>query len=219
MIFDFITNFIKNLGRTRVSRVKGQVKGKLYSAQAKTKGRVASTFNKGIDGAVNKAKGGVTGKKGKRPTKAKGKQTGGDRKMGWFGKDKADEAQDENATNETEAGEYGDKTQYIQMVDERPKECVGWVVALNGPQKGQDFRLVSGKNVLGTAADSEIVLTDQYMSARHAVIRHEDGNFVLVDLDSTNGTFVNDARISKEELIDNDRVRVGKTDLKFKSLY
>jgi len=73
--------------------------------------------------------------------------------------------------------------------------------------------------VLGTAADSEIVLTDAYMSARHAVIRHEDGNFMLVDLDSTNGTFVNDARVSKEELIDNDRIRVGKTDLKFKSLY
>lgn len=214
-----IWDFFKRLGRQRVSGVQAKVKGKLYSAQAKAKGRASSAFNNSVDGAVNKAKDGVKGKKGKRPTGSKGKKTGSNRKMGWFGRDKDEEVQDESQTRETEAAEYGDKTQYIQMVDERPKECVGWVVALNGPQKGQDFRLVSGKNVLGTAADSEIVLTDAYMSARHAVIRHEDGTFVLVDLDSTNGTFVNDARISKEELIDNDRVRVGKTDLKFKSLY
>ncbi len=50
-------------------------------------------------------------------------------------------------------------------------------------------------------------------------MRHEEGVFVLVDLDSTNGTYVNDSRISKEELIDNDRVRLGRTELKFKSLY
>ena len=57
------------------------------------------------------------------------------------------------------------------------------------------------------------------MSARHAVLRHEEGSFVLLDLDSTNGSFVNDKQVSKEELIDNDRVRLGKSDLKFKSLY
>ena len=78
---------------------------------------------------------------------------------------------------------------------------------------------LSGKNIVGTAADSDIVLTDQYMSSRHAVIRYEDGIFVIVDLDSTNGTYVNDDRCSKEELIDNDRLRVGRTELKFKSLY
>lgn len=214
-----IWDFIKNLGRQRVSSVQSKVKGKLYSAQARAKGKASSAFNNSVDGAVNKAKGGVTGKKRKGPADSKGKKTGGKRKMGWFGKKKGEEGPEEVQTDETEAAEYGDKTQYIQMVDERPKECVGWVVVLNGSQKGQDFRLVGGKNVLGTAADSEIVLTDAYMSARHAVIRHEDGNFMLVDLDSTNGTFVNDARVSKEELIDNDRIRVGKTDLKFKSLY
>ena len=56
--------------------------------------------------------------------------------MGWFGKDKNQGAPEAQEVSETDL-EYGDKTQYIQMVDERPRECVGWVVVLNGPQKGQ----------------------------------------------------------------------------------
>jgi hypothetical protein len=91
--------------------------------------------------------------------------------------------------------------------------------SVNGALKGHDFRLRDGKNMIGTAADADVVLTDQYMSARHAVIRHEDGVFMIVDLDSTNGTYVNDSRISKEEIIDNDRVRLGRTELRFKALY
>ena len=135
--------------------------------------------------------------------------------MGWFGK-KGDG--DDQVASEPEAA-FGDKTQFIQIAPEKPRECVGWVVILNGNGKGQDFRLVTGKNVMGTAADCDIVLPDKYMSSRHAVLRHEEGTFVLVDLDSTNGTFVNERRVSKEELIDNDRIRLGRTELKFKSLF
>ena len=96
--------------------------------------------------------------------------------------------------------------------------CVGWVVVLNGELRGRDFRLVDGKNTLGTAADCDVVLTDPYLSSHHAVIRHENGEFTLVDLDSTNGTYVNERRVSREDLIDNDKVRLGRSELKFKSL-
>ena len=72
---------------------------------------------------------------------------------------------------------------------------------------------------MGTAADADVVLTDAYMSSRHATIRHENGRFMLIDLDSTNGSFVNGERITKHELFDNDRIRVGRTELKFKSLH
>ena len=121
-------------------------------------------------------------------------------------------------------GEFdpGMKTQAIdisELVDERSQDCVGWVVCLNGSLRGKDFRLVTGRNVMGTAADCDIVLTDPYLSSKHAVIRHENGEFMLIDLDSTNGTYWNDDKISKTELIDNDKVRLGRTELKFKSLF
>jgi pSer/pThr/pTyr-binding forkhead associated (FHA) protein len=96
---------------------------------------------------------------------------------------------------------------------------VGWIVCLNGSQRGRDFRLVTGRNVIGTAADCDIVLTDPYLSSKHVVIRHENGEFMLIDLDSTNGSYVNDRQVTKQDLIDNDKVRIGRTEMKFKSLF
>jgi len=115
-----------------------------------------------------------------------------------------------------------DKTVAIRMTDiQEPLDVVGWVVALNGKHRGQDFRLHTGKNVVGTAADCDIVITDPYLSAHHATIRHNntDGTFVIIDIDSTNGTFLNGKRISKDELIDNDTIRLGRTEFKFKALF
>jgi hypothetical protein len=211
MVFDFL----KSLGRSRVNGVQSSAVAKAMGVQAKAKGKVAAKFNKAVDGAADKAKGAA---KGAAPKKDQADKKD-DGAMGLFGrKNKGGDAPAPAAAPEV-AAEFGDKTQFIQVIQEKPKECVGWVVALNGPLKGQDFRLVTGKNVMGTAADCDIVLTDQYMSARHAVLRHEEGVFVLVDLDSTNGSFVNGNRTSKEELIDNDRIRLGRSELKFKSLY
>lgn len=93
---------------------------------------------------------------------------------------------------------------------------VGWVVALNGAHNGEDFRLHPGKNTVGTAADADIVLTDKKISRKHAVIRYEGGQFVLNDLDSSNGTFVNDEKVAKQELIDNDTLRFGDIEFEFK---
>jgi hypothetical protein len=205
MVFDFF----KKLAEQRVQQAQAQAKAKVMGVQAKAKAKAAGGFNSAVKGAQDKGKAAVGGKAKKDKD---GKEGGG---MGWFGK-KGDG--DDQVASEPEAA-FGDKTQFIQIAPEKPRECVGWVVILSGTGKGQDFRLVTGKNVMGTAADCDIVLPDKYMSSRHAVLRHEEGTFVLVDLDSTNGTFVNDRRVSKEELIDNDRVRLGRTELKFKSLY
>jgi len=114
----------------------------------------------------------------------------------------------------------GERTQAIDISQLNPtgRQVVGWIVARNGNHQGQDFCLYPGKNVIGTAADCDLVVTDPYLSARHTTIRYENGNFVALDLDSKNGTYVNQKRITKEELIDNDTIRLGKTEFKFKSL-
>ena len=113
------------------------------------------------------------------------------------------------------------RTQAIDVrgLEQKTRQVVGWIVGLNGNHRGMDFRLFDGKNVIGTAADCDIVVTDPFLSAKHCTVRCESGNFVVIDLDSKNGTYVNQKRISKEELIDNDTIRLGKTEFKFKSLY
>jgi hypothetical protein len=97
---------------------------------------------------------------------------------------------------------------------------VGWLVAMNGTQKGEDFRLRDGKNTLGSEPGAEILVQDPAVSSRHASINYKDGKFVITDLDSTNGTFVNDAEeaVSRIDLKDNDLIRVGETTFKFKCL-
>jgi hypothetical protein len=135
--------------------------------------------------------------------------------VGWFGRKKPDTAQDSQAYVEQ------DRTMAIdvsQLNRGTFQPCVGWVVVRTGELMGRDFRLVDGKNTIGTAADCDVVLTDPYLSSKQCVIRYENGTFTLVDLDSTNGTYLNDTRVSKEDMIDNDTIRVGRTELKFKAL-
>ena len=116
------------------------------------------------------------------------------------------------------AAAAGRKT--VLLADVRKAPVVGWFVAMSGEQKGEDFRVRDGQNSLGSAPDCDIVIRDVTVSGHHASIRHKDLKFVLTDLDSTNGTYLNEAAesVAREDLKDNDTVRVGDVVLKFKCL-
>ncbi len=212
-----VMDFLKMLGLSRVNTVKGRAQGKAMGLQAKARGKAFQKFNQAVDAPINKAKEAAEKRKGEKPAKSGGGSKKS--KMGLFGKGKNRDSgvhvPDEESFSDDAKTAMVDVSEFS---DERAHDVVGWVVPTAGAHRGQDFRLVDGKNLLGTAADADIVLTDAYMSSRHATIRHENGRFMLIDLDSTNGTFVNDERITKHELFDNDRVRLGRTDMKFKSL-
>ena len=92
------------------------------------------------------------------------------------------------------------------------------IVATNGPQAFQTFRLLGGATKIGTGAPSQIVVNDGFMSIEHCQIVSSPQGFVLQDGGSTNGTLVNGKRISTHELVDNDAFTLGKTNFKFKSI-
>jgi Inner membrane component of T3SS, cytoplasmic domain len=108
----------------------------------------------------------------------------------------------------------------VLLTDKRKPPVVGWFVALTGEQKGEDFRIREGQNTIGSAPDADVVLRDTAISGKHASLRYKDEKFTITDLDSTNGTFLNDRAdpIAREELKDNDVIRVGEVTLKFKCL-
>jgi hypothetical protein len=114
------------------------------------------------------------------------------------------------------------KTQMLQESQKVP--VVGWLVALTGKHKGDDFRIKEGKNIIGSDPDCDVILTDDFISSKHANLKYvnKDGEriFIITDLDSTNGTFLNDAEepIAREELVDNDSIAFGQTKMKFKCL-
>jgi hypothetical protein len=70
--------------------------------------------------------------------------------------------------------------------------------------------------VIGRLSGSEIELTDTGASRRHAEIRRQGDDFVIVDLGSTNGTLVNDSPVAEHTLEDGDRVTIGRTTLEFR---
>jgi type III secretion system (T3SS) inner membrane Yop/YscD-like protein len=117
-------------------------------------------------------------------------------------------------------GAPGATRKAVLLADKRKPPVVGWFVALTGQEKGEDFRIREGPNIIGSAPDADIVLNDSAISGKHASLRYKDQKFTITDLDSTNGTFLNDRPdpIAREELKDNDVIRVGEVTLKFKSL-
>lgn len=78
---------------------------------------------------------------------------------------------------------------------------------------------------LGRGEENDLCVDDELVSRSHAVIEcitkskddSRDCDWLLRDLDSTNGTFVRDRRITVHALMDGDVVRIGKTFLKFYS--
>jgi hypothetical protein len=96
-------------------------------------------------------------------------------------------------------------------------QLLGWIVPLQGAQKGELFTL-SPVTSIGTDFKCNVVLNDKFMSSRHAEIKAENGVWVLRDSGSTNGTYVNNHRVDRHELVDNDFIKFGSAMLKFKSL-
>lgn len=86
---------------------------------------------------------------------------------------------------------------------------------ISGNQLGTRLTL-PGALVLGRATGSGFDIDDDYASGQHArLYRQADGRWVIEDLQSTNGTYVNGARISAPTFVgEADVIRIGRTQLK-----
>jgi len=78
-----------------------------------------------------------------------------------------------------------------------------------GQGMGTRYRLGDNPLVLGRGSDCEIRINDHSVSRRHARIQPGADGYYAVDLQSTNGTYVNDAPASMYKLKDGDYLRVG----------
>jgi hypothetical protein len=96
----------------------------------------------------------------------------------------------------------------------------GWLVVRSGPRAGKQLGLsASARNTLGRdGTRCDLILDDRAASAEHARVQWEHGQFVLYDLASTNGTWVNNRRVQRQTLMDDDVIRIGDTTMVFKSV-
>lgn len=89
---------------------------------------------------------------------------------------------------------------------------VGWLVGLNGPTRGESYAVRLGRNVIGRDRRSDIVVNDDQASSHHAdlVFRPDEKRFILMDHNSTNGTYVNENEIEpRRDLVGKDVIRIG----------
>jgi hypothetical protein len=76
---------------------------------------------------------------------------------------------------------------------------------------GRVHRVNSAVTVIGRGAEADVVVDDPGVSRRHAEIHTGGGRVRVVDLGSTNGTFVDGERIGTGDLADGSRITVGRT--------
>ena len=86
-----------------------------------------------------------------------------------------------------------------------------------GPRMGEEFQ-IAGKATLGRMSLNDLVIEDLRISRKHALLEcGDDGAWILSDLGSSNGTFVNRNKIdAPTKLLPGDKIRVGDTVLLFR---
>ncbi|NMM21894.1 MAG: FHA domain-containing protein [Phycicoccus sp.] len=89
------------------------------------------------------------------------------------------------------------------------------LVVLRGPNTGARFLLDSDEVSSGRHPDSDIFLDDVTVSRKHAIFSHEGEDFMVRDVGSLNGTYVNRERIERITLKTGDEVQIGKFRLVF----
>ena len=92
------------------------------------------------------------------------------------------------------------------------------LVVIDGPLVGTVVELAGAHITLGRAPDSTIIIDDDYASSRHARIYESEGSWVVEDLGSTNGTWIDRSRITTPTVLPvGAPLRIGRSTLQIQS--
>jgi pSer/pThr/pTyr-binding forkhead associated (FHA) protein len=95
---------------------------------------------------------------------------------------------------------------------EGPRKGPAFLTVLTGELVGTVYELTLGQTLIGRSEVAQVQLPDDGVSRRHAkIVRESDGSAKIVDLDSTNGTYINGRRVHAEGLREGDRIRIGQS--------
>jgi len=84
------------------------------------------------------------------------------------------------------------------------------LIVERGPKTGMTYVLPEGNTTVGRHPESDIFLNDVTVSRQHCRFLVEEGGLIVEDSGSTNGTYVNDARVDQATLKAGDEVLVGR---------
>lgn len=97
-------------------------------------------------------------------------------------------------------------------------ETPATLVVIDGPLQGMEVALDRKEVRIGRAPNNEFVIEDDYASSQHARLQKTEDGWLLQDLNSTNGTYVDGERIGAPVSINQDmQIRIGKTIFELRS--
>ena len=113
--------------------------------------------------------------------------------------------------------DFESKTQIIKMNEAGAsislRKCQLSVV--EGLDKGKKYSLVKPITKIGKKEGNDFIVSDGTVSRKHLAIEYSSDTFVLKDMGSTNGTYVNGTRVKEAYLLPGDRIKIGNTVLEF----
>ena len=89
---------------------------------------------------------------------------------------------------------------------------------INGKDCGRSFVLTDQRVTIGRDQENSVLLQDKEVSRLHCSLFTESSQTFLIDEGSSNGTFLNGAAITRAEVHEGDKIRIGKTQFEFNSL-
>jgi len=96
------------------------------------------------------------------------------------------------------------------------KALIPALVVIDGKDKGKTFLLNEKERYkIGRATSSDLKLTDEKISRQHCLVEAVRDHYIIIDLNSSNGTVVNGERIKKTVLKNGDYIRLGFTMMKY----
>jgi diguanylate cyclase (GGDEF)-like protein len=93
----------------------------------------------------------------------------------------------------------------------RGQPCLLLVYAgtMDSPEVGCRFDLTGEELIIGRSSDADIQIDRESVSRRHARLSHIESGWLVADLQSTNGTYVNDETVRERLLADGDYLKIG----------
>ena len=119
----------------------------------------------------------------------------------------------------------GGDTNYGDAKDKKEvsrRKLRGWLVSFDIEEFGMDYRIIEGRNTVGSNSSNDVTVQDGEVSGMHALILCKKDKFIITDELSSNGTLLNGEDLSPREpfsLNDGDEIRIGTTNLLFKTAF
>ena len=109
-------------------------------------------------------------------------------------------------------GIFADSSPDYETAEEEPEVRLYLMNELGNVIKETGFK---NDAVIGRSPKSELQIEDETSSYTHAKVFKQGNNYFVQDLESTNGTYLNSAKIKKARLTDGDIIAIGKQKIKF----